>query len=70
MPKNQARRLAKLAVAAEYLDTSEYTVRRLITAGTITGYRVGKRLLRVDLNELDAMLRPIPNAKSGERDAS
>lgn len=59
------RRYASVRDAAEYFGCSERTIRRSISAGTLTGYRIGKRLLRVDLNELDAALRPIPSAKAG-----
>lgn len=59
-----ARRWASLAEGAEYIDVAEKTLRRMIAAGTVTGYRLGLRSLRVDLNELDALLRPIPNAKT------
>ncbi len=55
-----ARRLMSIADAAERLDCTPRTVRRYISTGTLRGYRVGPRLIRVDLNELDAMLRPIP----------
>ena len=58
------RRLATVAQAAEYAACSPKTVRRYISAGTLTGYRMGKRLIRVDLNELDRLLRPIPSARS------
>jgi len=39
------------------------TIRRLIAAGEITGHRLGKRLIRVDLNELDATMQLIPTAR-------
>jgi hypothetical protein len=35
----------------------------MIARGELRGYRVGKRLLRVNLNELDAVLRQIPSAE-------
>ena len=54
------RRLASIDTAASYMEVSTKTVRRYIAAGRLTGYRLGGRLLRVDLNEVDAMLRPIP----------
>jgi excisionase family DNA binding protein len=44
---------------------STKTVRRWITSGDLAGYRAGKRLIRVDLNELDALLRPFPTAGGG-----
>ena len=56
------RRLVSLERAAEYTDQSVRSVRRLIASGDLTGYRMGKRAIRVDLNEVDALLRPIPTA--------
>lgn len=56
------RRYITIAEAAEYLQISDRTVRRLIADGELTGYRMGKsrRLIRVDLNEIDEQLmRPI-----------
>jgi excisionase family DNA binding protein len=39
-------------------------VRRLISDGTLTGYRVGSRVLRVDMDEVDALFKPIPTVKA------
>jgi len=58
------RHLASIADAAEYAAISTKTIRRRIACGDLTGYRVGPRLIRIDLVELDAMLRPIPTASS------
>ena len=55
-------RFVSLEKAAAYLDTSPRTIRRSIAEGRLTGYRFGKRLLRIDLNEVDASLRRIPTA--------
>lgn len=56
-----ARRLVSLEKAAEYLGVAPLTIRRRIADGTIRGYRVdGTRAVRVDLTDVDAMLRPIP----------
>ena len=61
MPESPSgRRLVSLAKAAEYLDTSPRTVRRAISSGRLTGYRFGPRTLRVDLNEVDAVIRRVP----------
>ena len=57
-------RYASLAKAAEYADCNERTLRRHIAAGELTGYRLG-RVYRVDLNELDGWLAPVPTAKAG-----
>ena len=56
---NSRRRYASLADAAQYVDCNERTLRRHIAAGALKGYRLGK-LVRVDLDELDALMRPIP----------
>lgn len=61
------RRLVSLAEAGEYADVSPRTLRRYIASGRLTGYRVGPRLVRVDLNELDANLRPIVPPNGGGR---
>jgi excisionase family DNA binding protein len=48
--------------AAEYLQISDRTVRRLVADGELTGYRMGRsrRVIRVDLNEIDEQLmRPL-----------
>lgn len=55
-----ARRWADLEQAAAYFHCSTRTVRRMISRGEITGYRVGPRMVRVDLGELDTLARPIP----------
>ncbi|MDP7735128.1 helix-turn-helix domain-containing protein [Mycobacterium paragordonae] len=56
------RRYITIAETAEYLQISPRTVRRLITDGELTGYRMGnsRRTIRVDLNEVDEQLmRPL-----------
>ena len=66
MPTNptQPRRWGSLTLGAEYISVSEKTLRRMISQGQIRGYRVGPRLIRVDLNELDALASPIPTTAS------
>lgn len=55
--------LATLDQAAALFQVHPRTIRRRIADGTITGYRSGPRLLRVDLDELSrVMLQPIPTA--------
>lgn len=64
------KRLASLENARKYMDVADIkTVRRYIASGLLTGYRMGDRLLRVDLNEVDQMLRPIPTGGQNERAA-
>jgi excisionase family DNA binding protein len=54
-------RWGSIAAAAQQLDCSTRTIRRMIARGELAG-RAGPRLLRVDLNEVDALLKPIPTA--------
>jgi excisionase family DNA binding protein len=60
--ERRGRRYAKLAVAAEYLGVTDRTIRQMIADGRLTGYRSGTRLVRVDLDELDAAMRPFGGA--------
>jgi excisionase family DNA binding protein len=53
------RRLVSIPVAAEAADVCTKTIRRWIAEGRITGYRVGARLIKVDLDELESTFRPI-----------
>lgn len=46
--------------AAERWSVSVDVVRRLISAGKVTGYRLNNRIIRVDVAEVDAAFRPIP----------
>jgi excisionase family DNA binding protein len=60
-----ALRLVSLAAGAAFADVSVRTLRRYIAQGRLTGYRVGPRLVKVDLNELEQLARPIPAARAG-----
>lgn len=52
------RRYGSIADAAEYLGVTPRTIRQMIADGRLTGYRNGPRLVRVDLNEVDAAMEP------------
>lgn len=56
------RRWLSLAETAEHLQVTERTIRRMIAAGELPAYRLGKRLLRIDAADVDALLRPVPTA--------
>jgi excisionase family DNA binding protein len=60
------RRYVSIAEAADLVGASTRTVRRRIADGTLTGYRMGPRLVRVDLVQLDSMFLPIPAAEPVE----
>ncbi|MGH3538726.1 MAG: helix-turn-helix domain-containing protein [Pseudonocardiaceae bacterium] len=57
-----ARRFGSIADAATYANISTRTVRRYIANGQLVGYRIGPRLVKVDLDEVDSLLRAIPTA--------
>ena len=57
-----SRNLGSIQVGADYIGVSQKTIRRRIADGTLTGYRFGPRVLRVDLDELDRVLRAVPTA--------
>ena len=61
---NERRRYATVQQAADHVNVGPITIRRLISSGDLTGYRLGKQILRVDLTELDALMAPIPTAKA------
>jgi excisionase family DNA binding protein len=48
--------IVSIAAAADHYDLSRQTVRRWIASGKITGHRVGPRLIRVDLEEIEAKI--------------
>lgn len=56
------RRYVKIAEAAEYLGVTERAIRLMIADGRLTGYRNGRRLIRLDLNEIDAAMKPYGGA--------
>jgi excisionase family DNA binding protein len=51
--------------AAARLGIHPQTVRVWIMDGTITGYRVGPKLIRLDPADVAAMARPEPVARGG-----
>jgi excisionase family DNA binding protein len=63
MPKTP--RWASLPQTAKYTGMHIDTIRRRIKDGRIQAYRFGPRLVRIDLNEIDAMMRPLQKNSSG-----
>lgn len=66
MPRVQTTQAVKYVTqeaAARRWSVSPDTIRRLIAAGRITGYRLNGRIIRVDENEVDACFREIPTVR-------
>lgn len=53
-----SRRYATINQTAEYLGVTDRTVRQMIADGRLTAYRNGPRIVRLDLAEVDAAMRP------------
>lgn len=62
MQQTANRRYGSTQQAADYLGVTTRTIRQMIADGRLTGYRCGARLVRVDLNEIDAAMRPFGGA--------
>ncbi len=64
MPRTKAEprepRFASLPVGAAYAGVPVRTLRSWITRGLVPGYRIGPRLIQVDLNDIDDLRRRIP----------
>ena len=56
------RQFISLNEASARLGVAPRTIRRMISRGELTGYRVGTRILRVDGAQVDSALRKIPSA--------
>jgi excisionase family DNA binding protein len=59
------RKLIDVNTAAAHAAVSTRTIRRWIADGRLRGYRTGPKLVRVDKDDLDRTIRPIPAAGSG-----
>ncbi len=55
-------RYGSIERAAQIADVSSRTIRRRIADGSLTGYRFGPRIIRVDLDEVESLFRRMPTA--------
>ncbi|MBF6134992.1 helix-turn-helix domain-containing protein [Nocardia otitidiscaviarum] len=61
----EARDLISLKTAAALVDVDTKTIRNWIAAGDLNGFRVNGRLLRVERDELLALIRPAATVING-----
>ena len=54
-PPSPRRRYCDVTAAADYLGVNPRTVRRLLTEGRLTAYRVGDKLIRLDWSEVESL---------------
>jgi excisionase family DNA binding protein len=48
--------------AAEHLGVTTRTIRQMVVDGRLRAYKSGSRLIRLDLNEIDAAMQPFGGA--------
>jgi excisionase family DNA binding protein len=64
MPKNKgADRFLSIAEAAEYLGVNTRTVRNMLYDGRLKAYKLGPRIVRIRLSDMDAALTPYAGAE-------
>ncbi|MEU5760370.1 helix-turn-helix domain-containing protein [Nocardia sp. NPDC047648] len=61
----EARNLISLKTAAALVDVDTKTIRNWIAAGDLNGFRVNGRLLRVERDEVLALIRPAATVVHG-----
>jgi hypothetical protein len=55
--------LVSISVASAQFDVHPATIRRRIASGQLIGYKLGPRVLRVDLTELEKLFQPTTTTK-------
>lgn len=63
MSTRKARRWTSINDVAAYIGVSIRTVHTMIADGRLKAYRNGARLIRLDLNEVDAAMQPFGGDK-------
>jgi excisionase family DNA binding protein len=59
MPKTKADdKLKSIAWTAEYLGVNERTIRNMLYDGRLKAYKLGPRVVRIRLSDIDAALEP------------
>jgi excisionase family DNA binding protein len=62
LPRTPRGRLIGIPAAADRADVCTRTIRRWIADGRLTGWRTGPKLIKIDVDELDRLIRPVPAA--------
>lgn len=62
MPRRIRPVYKSIADAADTYSVSTKTIRRWIASGRLPAFRVGPRKIRVRVEDVDALARPIPTA--------
>lgn len=62
-PKQVRRGFVGIPEAATYLDVTTKTVRRMIARGQLEAYRLGDRLIKIRIADLDALMTPVGGAE-------
>jgi excisionase family DNA binding protein len=60
--KTPRRRYIKIREGAAYLGVTTRTIYAMIADGRLTAYRCGDRLMRLDIDEIDAAMKPYGGA--------
>jgi excisionase family DNA binding protein len=63
--RRNPRRLASITAGADYANVCRRTIYNWVQAGRLTGYRTGPKLIKVDLDAIDALIRPVTVASNG-----
>ena len=56
---NETKRLVRISEATKRFPISTNTIRRRINDGSLVAYRFGPRIIAVDLDELEALFKPV-----------
>ena len=54
-----AKKMISIEQAAEMYGVGRQTIRRLISDGEVPAVRVGKRVIRLDVNDLERAFKPV-----------
>ena len=62
MPRTPTRRRITVAQAADRLSVSEKSIRRWIASGDLEAVRVGRKVLRLDPDDVDRLAVRVPTS--------